>query len=74
MKAWEALQILESLPADTEVTLTIGRKGGTPPSSLPKWAQVPYPRSNEWVIDKTTWPVRPPFEITCKNPEFNDMH
>lgn len=66
MKASEAIHILENLPGNTEVTLIIGRKGGTPPSSLPKWAQMPYPSSNEWVIDKNTWPIRPPFEITCK--------
>ena len=62
MKAWEALQILESLPEDTEVTLTLVRKGGTPPSSLPKWAQVPTPQPT-WVINKAP---RSPFEITCK--------
>lgn len=61
MKAWEALQILESLPADTEVTLTIGRKTnpGNPP--VPTSIDV-YGR--QWVIGKDSWPAR--HEITCK--------
>lgn len=62
MKAWEALQILESLPADTEVTLTIGRKSGTPPGPVPRWAQMPQPM---WVEKYNPWP-KPYNEITCK--------
>lgn len=53
MKAWEALEILESLPADTEVTLTIGQpksKGNTP---LPKHNEYRwYTTSPQWVISE----------------------
>jgi hypothetical protein len=54
MKAWEALQILESLSPDTEVTLTIGRNRQTVKlPRLPKFNDYPYP-TPQWVIDYET--------------------
>ena len=60
MKVWEALEILEGLDPNAEVTITI--RVPRESKKEPRPYTQPYPYTPQWVPG-TTYPY-----ITCKNP------
>lgn len=62
MKIWEAIQMLQEMDQNKEVTVTFGTKNTRNPfDGFPKYDTV-HPR---FVPDTGTWPMQP--VVTCKN-------
>ena len=65
MKVWEAIQMLEAMDQNKEVTVTMGQpKKAKLDQYLDANAYLPGQATPMWVIGKEFWPTRN--EITCK--------
>lgn len=61
MKVWEAIELLQGMNGNSEVTVTMGKPKALKPETP---LNVIANGSTAWVIDKDFWPQRN--EITCK--------
>lgn len=66
MKVWEAIEMLEGMDPNKEVTITIGRarKNKDEPFQYPDYNQ-PYWISPDW--SKQPYAPFPPNTVTCKS-------
>lgn len=67
MRVWEAIEMLQGMDGNKEVTVTIGKpkKVQSIFNDGPAYQVLPTPPPPTWVIDHHFWPSRP--EITCKS-------
>lgn len=66
MKVWEALELLQGMNGNAEVTVTMGKpKLGKQDDWMPTQPSFPYQPQPNWVIGKEHWPTNPN-TITCR--------
>lgn len=66
MKIWEAIQMMEEMDQNKEVTVTFGQATKKPFNGFPKYDAT----RPQWVPNTAAWPMEP--VITCKaNPAWS---
>jgi hypothetical protein len=68
MKIWEAIQMLEQMDQNKEVTVTFGQASKKPFNGFPKYDTV----RPQYVPDTGVWPTQP--TITCKSTGGGPVH
>lgn len=62
MRVWEAIEMLQGMDQNKEVTVTMGKPRKNKDEPFFQYPQYVQP---DWVIGKENWPHRG-YEVTCK--------
>ena len=63
MKVWEAIEMLQGMDGNKEVTVTVGKNKPAKRDEFISYPTFPYQPQPNWVIGKEYWPSN---TVTCK--------